>query len=86
MILEKNKNFNIVSIQESSWSIIYKILNSMSEEEEGIMEATHHSSWIMFARSLLANNNYSRVIIYINIKLIKLLFLLMFIQMISRLS
>ena len=79
MMLEKNKNFNIISIQEPFWSIIYKILSSMSEEEEDIMKATHHPSWIMFTRSLLANNNYSRVITYINIKLIKLLFLLMFI-------
>ena len=33
----------------------------MSEEED-IISAPHYSSWIMFARLSLNNNNYPRVI------------------------
>ena len=48
----------------------------MSEEGENIIKASHYHSWIMFIKSLLTNNNYPRLITYINIKLVKLCFLL----------
>ena len=48
----------------------------LSEEGEDIIRAPHHPSWIMFTRLLVNNNNYPRVVIYINVKLIKLYFLL----------
>jgi len=51
-----------------SWALYLK--------EEDIIEASHHPLWIMFARSSIADNYYLRVITYINIKLIKLQFLL----------
>jgi len=46
----------------------------MSQKEEDLIEAPHHSSWIMFTKSSLIDNNHSRVIMYINIKLVKLHF------------
>jgi len=42
-ILENNKNFNVLFIQEP-WSIIHQILSSMSEEEEDIIGALYHPS------------------------------------------
>ena len=67
--------------------IIYSILSSIFEEREDIIEASHYSLWIMFTRSSLADNNYPRAIIYINIKFIKLCFSLRKdIQIINRLS
>jgi len=56
--------------------IICQILSSMFEEEKNIIRAPHHSSWIIFTRLLINDNDYLRVNIYINIKLIKLYFLL----------
>jgi len=41
IILENDKNFNIIFIQEPHWSIIYSILGSMSEEGEMIVRAHH---------------------------------------------
>jgi len=42
IILENDKNFNIIFIQEPHWSIIHSILGSMSEEGEMIVRAPHH--------------------------------------------
>jgi len=76
MILENNENFNILFIQEPPWLIICQILSSMSKEEKNIIRALYYSSWITFTRLLINNNDYPRVNIYINVKLIKLHFLL----------
>jgi len=46
----------------------------MSKERKNIIEASYYSSWIMFTKLLLTNNNYSRIITYINIELVKLYF------------
>jgi len=48
----------------------------MSEEEEDVIGAPHHLSWIMFVRIFTNNNDYLRIITYINVKLISLHFLL----------
>jgi len=42
IILENNKKFNILFIQEPSWLIIHSILSSISEEEEDIIKALHY--------------------------------------------
>ena len=46
----------------------------MSEKEENTIGVSHYSSWIIFTRLLLTNNDYPKVITYINIKSIKLCF------------
>ena len=73
-LLENYKNFNILFIQEPSWSIIQNILSSMSEEEEEIIGAPNHPLWTMFPRISNIKNEHSRVFIYINIRLIRLCF------------
>ena len=75
IILENNKNFNIIFIQEPHWSIIHSILSSMSEEGEMIVRAPYHLLWILFTRSLHIENDYPRILTYINIKLVRLHFL-----------
>jgi len=72
IILENNKNYDILFIQELSWSIICQILSSLSEEGKNIVGTSHYPSWIMFARKSTNYNNYPRVITYINAKLISL--------------
>jgi len=56
--------------------IIYQIPSSIAEEEENIIDASYHPSWIIFVRLSSDDNDYLRVITYINIKLISLRFLL----------
>ena len=46
------------------------------KKNKDLIETPYYSSWIIFTRLLINNNNYPRVITYINIKLIKLYFLL----------
>ena len=75
-ILENNKNFNILFIQEPPWSIIHSILSSTSEEREEIIGAPNHLLWTMFTRALNTENKHSRVLTYINIRLTRLYFLL----------
>jgi len=72
-ILENNKNFNIIFIQESPWMIIYSIPSFISEEGKVIVEAFHHLLWILFTRSLHIKNECPRIT-YINIKLMRLCF------------
>jgi len=74
IILENNKNYDILFIQELLWFIICQILSSLSEEEENIVGTSHHLSWITFARSSTNGNDYLRVITYINAELIGLQF------------
>ena len=74
MILENNKNFDILFIQELSWLVIHQLPSSLSEEEEDLIGVLHHLSWIIFTRLSLINNNHPRVFNYINNKLVKLWF------------
>ena len=67
MILESNKKFDIIFIQELPWSFIWSILNSLSEEEDSLVDIPNHPNWFTFFRLLSNNNDFSRVISYINI-------------------
>ena len=61
--------FDIIFIQELSWSIIWSILSSSSCEEEELVEVSNHLNWTMFFRNFSPANNFSQVISYINIHL-----------------
>ena len=74
-VLEINKDFNIILIQEPSWSTIWSISSSMSEEDETIIGAPNHLDWVTFARNPSNNNNYPYIILYINICLTSLYFI-----------
>ena len=75
-LLENKKDFNILFIQEPPWSIICSILSSISKEEEEIVDAPNHLLWTMFTRTSNTKNKHLRVFTYINIRLIRLCFLL----------
>ena len=75
-ILETQVHFDIILIQELPWSKIWKILSTLSCEGEPLMSTCHHLNWISFARIPLVNNNFPRVITYVNICLSSLCFLL----------
>jgi len=74
MILETNRDFNIIFIQEPLWSTIHAIPSSFNKEEDKVVGTPNHLNWITFSRSTLDENDYPRVISYINICLANLHF------------
>ena len=75
-ILETQNHFDIILIQELPWSKIQKIPSTTSCEGEPLMGMCHHPNWISFVRFPSDNNDFPRVITYINIRLSPLRFLL----------
>ena len=50
-ILEIQTFFDIIFIQELSWSFIWSISSSNSKEEEKLVEIFNYLNWITFARN-----------------------------------
>ena len=75
-ILETSNHFDIILIQEPPWSKIRKIPSTLNCDGDPLMGTCHHPNWIAFARNPSNNNNFPRVITYINIRLFSLRFLL----------
>ena len=73
-ILETHSHFDIILIQEPSWSIIRQVPSSTNSEGENLIGTIHHPNWILFT-SIPVNKAYSpRVSTYINIRLSSLRF------------
>jgi len=68
-ILEAQINFDIIFIQELSWSIIRSIPSSSNKEEKELVGILNHPNWITFSRNLTNPPDLLRVIIYINIRI-----------------
>ena len=68
-ILKVYYNFDIIFIQEPSWTTIRSILSSENCEGVSLVGIVNHLNWLTFARELNSVNNFLRVIIYINIRL-----------------
>ena len=68
-ILETQYLFDIILIQEPSWTMICFIPSSISKEGDELVGVLNHSNWITFSRNSLKENDSSRVITYINIRL-----------------
>ena len=75
-ILETWFFFNVIFIQELSWTTICSILSSRSIEGKELVGVYNHPNWLIFARNLSSNNNSLRVVTYINIRLLSFWFLL----------
>ena len=75
-ILKVNAEFNIIFIQELSWSTICSIPSSRNCEGESLVEVVNHSNWLTFFRSLETESNYPRIVTYVKIRLISLCFAL----------
>jgi len=56
-LLETNKDFDIIFIQEPSWSTIYQIPSFTSKEGEMLIEVPNHPTWLSFSRNPNGNNN-----------------------------
>ena len=75
-LLKTQNQFDIILIQEPPWSEIHKIPSSSDCEGEPLMGTNHHPNWILFARIPSERSDLPRVIVYINIYLSSLCFLL----------
>ena len=74
IILEVNQNFDIILIQEPSWTTLRTIPNSTNSEDIPLLGISNYSNWLTFAREPYLTNDSPRVIIYINIRLSSLHF------------
>ena len=68
-ILKVKTDFNIIFIQELPWSTVYSISSSTNSEGESLVGVINHLNWLTFIRNPETINNFSRVTIYINIRL-----------------
>ena len=73
-ILELKADFNIVFIQEPSWSTICSSPSSNNCEGEPLVSITNYPNWLTFSRLFVTEYDYPRVAIYINIRLAILCF------------
>ena len=73
-ILEVNFNFNVIFIQEPSWTTSRSISSSENSKDISLVGIPNHPNWLTFARDSNSMNNSPRVIIYINIRLLSLCF------------
>ena len=73
-ILEINYDFDIILIQEPSWTTIRSIPSSEKCEDTLLIGIPNHPNWLIFARESNSANDSPRVIIYVNIRLLSLWF------------
>ena len=73
-ILKVNHNFDVIFIQEPSWTTIRSIPSSGNCEGVPLVGVPNHPNWLIFARESNSVNDSPRVIIYINIRLLSLWF------------
>ena len=75
-LLKTLTNFNIILIQEPLWSEICKIPSYSNCEGDLLMGSNHHPNWMTYARIPTNDKDFPRVLVYVNIHLSALHFLL----------
>ena len=75
MILKINYNFDVIFIQELSWTIVRSIPSSANCKGALLVRVVNHPNQLIFAREPDSTNNCLRIIIFINIRLFSLHFL-----------
>ena len=60
IILENKKEFNILFIQESSWSFIWNIASLSNEKDDIIVGIPNYPAWMNFSRQLFYDNQISK--------------------------
>ena len=73
-ILKVKSDFDIIFIQELSWSIICSILSLTNCEGDSLVGIVNYPNWLTFTRKSKSMNDFSRVAIYVNIRLSSLCF------------
>ena len=73
-ILETQSFFDVIFIQESSWSSIKSIPSFTNCEGNELVGVSNHPNWMVFSKPFLWDSNSPRVITYINICIFSLCF------------
>ena len=73
-ILETQFLFDVIFIQELSWTTIWSIPSLRSVEGKELVGVLNHPNWLTFARSSSGDNDSPRVVTYINIRLLSFQF------------
>ena len=73
-ILETQLAFDIIFIQEPSWTYIQSIPCSNNQEGEELVGVPNHPNWTTFSRKPTHSGDSPKVITYINIRLFSLQF------------
>jgi len=74
VILETKYNFDIICIQEPSWTTIHSLPSSRSCKGKELVGIPNHPNWLTFSKNLISVNNFPRFVTYINIRLSSLCF------------
>ena len=74
IILKICYDFNIIFIQELSWTILQSVLSSKSKEEEELVGVLSHPNQMTFARLSSVEDDHPHIVSYINIRLLPLYF------------
>ena len=73
-VLEVNQDFNIIFIQEPSWTTLRSIPSTTNPKDIPLLVVPNHPNWLIFAREPFSSNDFPRVITYINVRLSSLCF------------
>ena len=68
-VLEFNQNFDIIFIQELSWTTLRTIPSSINSKGIPLLGVPNYPNWLTFTREPYLTNDSPKVIIYINIRL-----------------
>jgi len=71
-ILKLKAEYDIIFIQELSWSTIQTIPSSRSCKGESLVRVVNHPNWLTFSRSSESESDHLRMVTYVNIRLISL--------------
>jgi len=67
IIIENNKEFDILFIQEPSWLFIQTVPSLTSEEGDKVVDAPNYLDLLTFSRQSSNINDYPKVLMYINV-------------------
>ena len=75
-ILETKLKFNIIFVQEPSWTTISSVLSSRNCKGNELVGVSNYPNWLTFPSNLIVDNDCPRVVTCDNIRLLSLHFLL----------
>ena len=75
-ILETKLKFNIIFVQEPSWTTIWLVLSSRNCKDNELVGVSNYPDWLTFSSNLTVDNDCPRVVTCDNIRLLSLYFLL----------
>jgi len=66
--------FDIIFVQEPSWMIICSVPSLRNCEGNELVGVPNHPNWLTFSKNPMVDSDCSRVVTYVNIRLLSLCF------------